>query len=395
MAERHERCFVAGWGTGVTVGELAALAGTRQVDVAEISRGVIASAPLFDPANLNASQNPKVRIQQGDAYRLLLQSKGLYDVIVSEPSNPWVAGVEMLYSLEFLRAARSRLSPGGVYGQWMAQYEMDTESVELVLRTFANVFPIVTVWFTTMNDLLLLGFERSDRALDLDALSARFAQPDFSAGFARASVASFPALLAHEILPVGTLEPARLPGALHTLRHPTLSYRAGRAFFRGDIGDVPRFVSPEAAATGARHSLLRRYAGVAGPLPESLIAVAAQETCGHQRVAECATLLVAWGSHYPQSPGLHETLAAVQNETGVPSEQVAADLIFLYRGRWPGADGDASGADPLAVTRRYLKYYHYAEPFDRSALASLWSACTGEPCAAMRRVAEEHVGTLE
>ena len=73
MAERHERVFVIGWGTGVTAGELAALDGTRSVRVAEISRAVIAAAPLFDVGNLAASKSPKVEILRGDAYRSLLR----------------------------------------------------------------------------------------------------------------------------------------------------------------------------------------------------------------------------------------------------------------------------------------------------------------------------------
>jgi spermidine synthase len=393
IAERPERAFVIGWGTGVTAGELAALAQTRSVQVAEISRGVIASAPLFDAANLGASQSPKVAIAQGDAYRLLAQSDERYDVIVSEPSNPWVAGVEMLYSVEFLSAARARLAPGGVYAQWVAQYEMDDAALELVLRTFASVFPTVTVWFTTKNDLVLLGFDAPDRALDVQALAARFAQPDFSAGFARANVASFAALLAHEILPVGALRADRLPGPLHTLRNPRLSYLAGRAFFRRDIAEVPRPVSPDAIADAASHSLLRRYARAGdGPLPEVLASIAAQETCGHERLAECAALIAAWGSRYPDSPGLAATIAAArQGPSGaVLGDDVLADLLFLYRGR------RAKGAttDPLVLTRRYAHYFHYADPFDRAALVSAWDACQGESCADARRVAEQRVGPL-
>ena len=57
MAKQIDRAFVIGWGTGVTAGELAALDGTRQVRVAEISPGVIAAAPLFDIGNLEASKN--------------------------------------------------------------------------------------------------------------------------------------------------------------------------------------------------------------------------------------------------------------------------------------------------------------------------------------------------
>jgi spermidine synthase len=102
-----ERVFTIGWGTGVTVGELAALDSVKEIDVAEISSGVIDAAPWFEHGNLGASRNPKVKIMRTDAYRALHQSRGNYDIIVSEPSNPWVAGVEMLFSREFLEAARA------------------------------------------------------------------------------------------------------------------------------------------------------------------------------------------------------------------------------------------------------------------------------------------------
>ena len=77
---------------------------------------------------------------RGDAYRTLLRSQGEFDLIVSEPSNPWVTGIEMLYSREFLEAARDRLTPGGVHAQWFHSYETDDETIALVLRTYQSVF---------------------------------------------------------------------------------------------------------------------------------------------------------------------------------------------------------------------------------------------------------------
>ncbi|HSJ96941.1 MAG TPA: fused MFS/spermidine synthase, partial [Myxococcota bacterium] len=158
VADQLESAFVIGFGTGVTVGELAALDATQRVVVAEISPGVVEAAPLFDPVNLGASTHPDVEIVRSDAYRALLRSEERYDAIVSEPSNPWVTGVEMLYSREFLSAARSRLRPGGVYLQWYHQYETDAASIELVLRTYLSVFDDVAVWYGAGPDLLVLGF---------------------------------------------------------------------------------------------------------------------------------------------------------------------------------------------------------------------------------------------
>ena len=147
VADSCKDVFVIGFGTGVTVGEFAALESVENVVVAEISRGVLDAAPLFDHGNQNATRSPKVRLERGDAYRILLRSEGGFDVIASEPPNPWVAGVEMLYSREFLEAARDRLRPGGVYAQWIHLYEIDRESVDLVLRTYDEVFDRVAVWY--------------------------------------------------------------------------------------------------------------------------------------------------------------------------------------------------------------------------------------------------------
>jgi spermidine synthase len=118
LAEKAENAFVIGWGTGITAGELAAFDTMKRVDVAEISSGVMQASPLFDFASLNATENPKIQVYRSDAYRALMRTDERYDIIVSEPSNPWVTGVEMLFSREFLAAAKGRLSEGGVYAQW-------------------------------------------------------------------------------------------------------------------------------------------------------------------------------------------------------------------------------------------------------------------------------------
>jgi spermidine synthase len=398
MAERHERAFVIGLGTGVTAGELAALDATREVRVAEISRGVIEASPLFDGGNLGVSKSPKVVVRRGDAYRTLLQSADRYDVIVSEPSNPWVTGVEMLYSREFLDAARSRLAPGGVFGQWFHLYESDVEVVALVLRTYASVFQRVSVWFALGSDLLLLGFDRADRALDVKALEARFGSPDFAAGFARVGIESFPQLLAHEVLPLGTLHAAEQPGETHTLRHPILSYRAARAFFRGQPAWLPPYLSRPHRRVAARNSLLRRYAGRGGALPDDVFDAVAREICRFNRQEQCATLFARWGIDHPDSARLESTLAEVRENAKGSNPGLApaslARLRALFAGRVPAVADDASLARAEAVTDRFVRHYHHAVPFDRRALDRVWNRCRAKGCEERRREAEESLGKL-
>jgi predicted membrane-bound spermidine synthase len=407
LAERHERAFVIGLGTGVTAGELAALDGTHEIEVAEISRGVIAANPLFDPGAqhdpgyLSASKSPKVEVRREDAYRALLRSAGHYDVIVSEPSNPWVTGVEMLYSREFLEAARSRLAPGGVYGQWFHLYETDTEIVKLVLRTYSAVFPHVSVWFTLGPDLLLLGFDRPERTLDVRALEERFHRPDFAAGFARTGIESFPQLLAHELLPLGTLHAEALEGELHTLGHPILSYRAARAFFRGQAGKLPSYASVRQAQVSAHNSLLRRYAGNGDPLPEEILEAAARESCRFKRMEDCATLFARWIFDYRGSPRLEATLAEVRQATGAGANSTTLGdaqlnrLFVLFSARLPEVNAAASLARAEAVTNRFVNNYHHAVPFDRRVLDVAWRSCRGDACEERRRQALRGLVTPE
>ena len=96
FADLVESAFVIGLGTGMTVGALAALDTVERVVVAEISAGVVEAGRFFEPYNRGALTSPKTVVIRSDAYRALLRDEARYDMIVSEPSNPWVSGVEML-----------------------------------------------------------------------------------------------------------------------------------------------------------------------------------------------------------------------------------------------------------------------------------------------------------
>jgi hypothetical protein len=211
----------------------------------------------------------------------------------------------MLYSIEFLEAARAHLARGGVYAQWMHLYALDKETIELVLRNYTKVFPHVSVWVTQPRDLLLMGFDSPERALDLEALERRYERPDFNAGLRRGGIESFPALLSRELLPLDTLHASDLDGPLHTLRHPRLSDLAARAFIAGNDVSLQKFANPEGAAIGSRNSLLRRYAGRRdGFLPGEIFEIAIRETYKVQLTAECVTLVAAWRHMDPESVAL-------------------------------------------------------------------------------------------
>ena len=401
IAESHERCFVIGLGTGVTVGELAALDGTRKVTVAEISQAVIAANPLFAAGNRGASTNPKIELIRGDAYRTLLRSTEQYDVIASEPSGVWVAGVEMLYTREFLEAARSRLAPGGVYGQWLQSYETDSEVISLILRSYLEVFPHVSVWYMGGSDLLLLGMNRSDRALDVRALESRFRQPDFAAGFGRVEIERFPQLLAHELIPLGALHAEELEGPIHTLRRPILSDLAARAFFRGSPpARVGPYVSKSHRMVSVSNSLLHRYAGDAEVLSEEIFELAARETCRFRRMEDCANFVARWSVDHPDSALWSATLSVLRKTTRSKNSSLRPERLrrmhAFYSGRFiPGEDAAPPHVEARRVTNFFLNHYNHIVPFDRRVLEEVWGRCGGEDCEAERARVEDLLWGLD
>jgi spermidine synthase len=372
LSERARRAFVIGFGTGITVGELAALPDMAEVVVSEISPAVMRAAPLFDPANLAVSKSDKVRVVRSDAYRALLRSEGGYDLVVSEPSNPWMTGVEMLYSSEFLAAARARLAPGGVYAQWFHLYETDSATVELVLRTFAEVFDRVSVWYGEAYDLIILGFQDGSRPLDLERLQRRARTPAYAAALARCGVDSLPELLGREIVPLGALHAAELGGPVHTLLRPILGYRAARAFYRGESGRVPFTGFGAAAVVGASNSLMRR---VLSTKPSQQ---AFDGACGG-RVAECVSLLAKWSSAAEDPASVAPWVQAASQISllgGSVDSSLVAEVALLHRAPPFGQNNRAIRLEiARRASRNYVQYYSHATPFAPGALIDLWSRC--------------------
>ncbi|WP_202921778.1 fused MFS/spermidine synthase [Anatilimnocola aggregata] len=148
--------LVIGLGTAETAGWLADAGGMQQVDVIELEPAVQYMAELCAPLNRNALQNPKIQLHYNDAREFLLTSSQAYDIIISEPSNPYRAGIANLYTQEFYRSAHERLSEDGLFLQWLQGYEVDDRTVQIVLRTLRTVFPEVQVWRTIALDMVLV-----------------------------------------------------------------------------------------------------------------------------------------------------------------------------------------------------------------------------------------------
>lgn len=147
---------VIGLGSGVTVG--AALSHpVERLEVVEISPEVVEASRFFEVENHKALEDPRTNLIIGDGRSHILLSRQKYDVIISEPSNPWIAGVAALFTKEFFEGAKAHLAPGGLICQWAHTYTISQQDLRAIVATFTSVFPNGTAWMVNGNDLLMVG----------------------------------------------------------------------------------------------------------------------------------------------------------------------------------------------------------------------------------------------
>lgn len=172
------KAMVIGLGTGSSAGWLAAIESIERVDVAEMEPAVLEVARQCAPVNRHALDNPKVHVTIGDGRELLMTSRERYDLIFSEPSNPYRAGIAGLYTLEFYRAVADRLAPGGIFSQWVQGYSVDPLTVRHIAATLAAVFGNVETWETLPGDLLFVC-SAGPKDFSLPRLATRVASEPF------------------------------------------------------------------------------------------------------------------------------------------------------------------------------------------------------------------------
>ena len=231
---------VIGLGSGVTVGSALASGTVRHADVVEISPEVVEASRFFDRESGTALQNPAVRLIVGDGRSHLLLTPRRYDVIVSEPSNPWMSGVAALFTREFFEAARARLKADGLLCQWAHTYDISPSDLKSIVATFASVFPEGTMWLVGDGDLLLVGGPSGSISGRLDRIAGGV--KNAAAAAALASVGIEPANAVFDLLSLYAGGPRELErygaGALiQTDDRTVLEYSAPRSIYGRTTAD--------------------------------------------------------------------------------------------------------------------------------------------------------------
>jgi spermidine synthase len=179
------RAAVIGLGTGSSGGWLAAIPSMERVDVFELEPAIEHVARLCAPVNHDALDNPKMHLLLGDAREALLTSRRKYDVIASEPSNPFRAGIASLFTAEYYQAVSSRLREKGVFVQWVQAYEIDEETLSTIYATLSSEFEYVETWQIGQFDLAMVA---THEPIDYDVarLRSRIAEPVYRDALAKA-----------------------------------------------------------------------------------------------------------------------------------------------------------------------------------------------------------------
>lgn len=165
----EEEVAMVGYGSGVTAG--AALQWPlAQMDVIEIEPSMVEASKFFNHVNHRPLEDPRMKVVATDGRNYLEFTPRTFDIIVSEPSNPWIAGVASLFTVEHFERARRKLKPGGVFAQWVQLYEIRPENVQRIIKTFLEVFPHAH-GFSSMpkgTDLILIG---ANHPIEFDPVS--------------------------------------------------------------------------------------------------------------------------------------------------------------------------------------------------------------------------------
>ncbi|MDX2194378.1 MAG: fused MFS/spermidine synthase [Gemmatimonadales bacterium] len=160
------RAALVGWGSGMSSHVLLASPALERLETIEIEPRMLDGARVFFPANRRAYEDPRSAVVIDDARSHFAAGGRAWDLVMSEPSNPWVSGVSGLFTTEFYAGARRALAPGGVFGQWMQFYEMDDTLILHVLAALDANFPHWRVYLLSGGDLLIVAANEPLRAPD-------------------------------------------------------------------------------------------------------------------------------------------------------------------------------------------------------------------------------------
>jgi spermidine synthase len=231
LAPQTRNALIVGFASGVSAGAILQ-SPLESVTCVELEPATVRASHFFDHVNNHPLNDARFHLVIDDARTYLNGNKEGYDIVMSEPSHPWVPGVANLFTAEFFQLGRARLNRGGVFVQWLQLYQLSNESLRSVLATFHQVFPHVLVFRVggTANgkDLILAG---SESPLTLDRIGERMQNPRIAAELFRVGMKTEADVRAWYVCDETRLTPAVAGAVINTDDNMNVETRAPREAF--------------------------------------------------------------------------------------------------------------------------------------------------------------------
>ncbi|MDQ1061690.1 spermine synthase [Stenotrophomonas sp. SORGH_AS_0282] len=266
MRDHYDRIGVIGFGSGLTTHTLMGHAKVGSVDTVEIEPAMVEGARAFGSRVSRAYTDPRSNVIIDDAKAYFASVPQKYDLIISEPSNPWVGGTASLFGTEFYQYIPKQLNEDGLFVQWLQLYEISPDLVNSVLSAMLANFKDVKAYIANENDLILVASPHGEVP---ELGGSIFEQPLLAAELSRIGVTDLAALQSTQVMNRTGLQGylTLYPYRLNSDMYPILKLQAPQARFeRAQVTDF--------AALGAAPWPVSRWLGGAsprsGPLPEGI-----------------------------------------------------------------------------------------------------------------------------
>jgi spermidine synthase/Tfp pilus assembly protein PilF len=230
------RVLIIGFGSGMTASAVARYPDAERIDCVEIEPTVIRAAPFLEKLNRGVLNDPRLHVIFDDARNFLLASREEYDLIISEPSNPWIAGIGTLFTTEYYAALRQRLAPGGMFVQWVQSYLLAPADLRMIIGTLAPHFAEVTLWRAEGPDLLLLG-RTNVSSFQFSRLRSLWQEPAIRNDFETMDVHQPEGLAAYFLLDDAAVRRLAAGSALNTDDRTLLEYHAPQTLLASGLSD--------------------------------------------------------------------------------------------------------------------------------------------------------------
>jgi spermidine synthase len=378
--------MVIGLGSGSTAGWLAKVPSIDRVDVVELEPAMLEVARRCAPVNEHALDNPKVHVTRGDAREVLSVSRQRYDIVFSEPSNPYRAGIASLYTREYYGRVVEHLDEGGIFLQWVQAYEIDAPTMRTIFATMATVFPHVEVWQLEEPDLVLVA-SRAPIVEDVAALRARVAAEPFSRALRAAwGVADLEGVLGRFVARARFVAELAATGKdpLNTDDRPVVEFGFARAL--GSPDEVPR---PNTVRAWARAGGDNRPEITGGSVDWDLIdleraEIPSRDGDGPYRPPEAATEDVRERLDFEREWSEANAKAALATWDLRPREPLTPTESLDV------AEAAVVASDPRAP--QWVERLARTDPLDALALEARWLSDHGRPADAAAALEKALVG---